>query len=280
MNTQNASTSALAGYRHRTAGRRHGPIIRLVSPSDLGQVLKPFVFLDLFESEPGRFGGFGMHPHSGIATLTWLFEGQATYDDSTGKSGLLPTGGVEWMRAGGGVWHTGGPAGSSTVRGVQLWVALPPELELTPALSMYLDPQQLPAIGPARLLLGDYQGQRSPIGHAAPVNYLGVRLRAGETWRYDKPAGHDLAWLAVSRGALDLPQPLAQGELAVLDAFDGPVEFRAGVDTDFVLGSAVLHPHALALGSYSVHTSAQALAQGEAGIRRIGIAMRREGRLG
>ena|SRR5947209_10787617 len=58
----------------RTRGSHHGPITRLMSPSDLGQVLKPFVFLDLFEMESASFPGFGLHPHSGIATVSYLFD--------------------------------------------------------------------------------------------------------------------------------------------------------------------------------------------------------------
>jgi redox-sensitive bicupin YhaK (pirin superfamily) len=46
-----------------------------MSPSDLGQSLKPFVFLDLFDTEGKSLSGFGLHPHSGIATLTYLLEG-------------------------------------------------------------------------------------------------------------------------------------------------------------------------------------------------------------
>ena len=60
---------------HRTHGQPHGPVTRLMSPSDLGQSLKPFVFLDLFDTEGGSFPGVGWHPHSGIATLTYLWEG-------------------------------------------------------------------------------------------------------------------------------------------------------------------------------------------------------------
>ena len=58
---------------HRTRGRRHGPVTRLMSPGDLGEVLKPFVFLDLFDTEATSLSGFGLHPHSGIATVTHLF---------------------------------------------------------------------------------------------------------------------------------------------------------------------------------------------------------------
>src|SRR5712671_7557374 len=93
---------------HRTHGQRHGPITRLMSPSDLGQTLKPFVFLDLFDSEGGSFSGFGLHPHSGITTLTYLLEGSVRYQDTTGATGILPQGAVEWFKAGRGAWHGGG----------------------------------------------------------------------------------------------------------------------------------------------------------------------------
>ncbi|WP_263468963.1 pirin family protein [Stenotrophomonas riyadhensis] len=58
---------------HRTRGRSHGPITRLVSPSDLGERLKPFVFLDLIDARDlsrSQAPALGLHPHSGIATLT------------------------------------------------------------------------------------------------------------------------------------------------------------------------------------------------------------------
>ena len=83
---------------HRTHGRRQGPITRLMSPSDLGQTLKPFVFLDLFDTERGSFSGVGWHPHSGIATLTYLWEGSVRYEDTTGAAGLLPAGGSNGSR--------------------------------------------------------------------------------------------------------------------------------------------------------------------------------------
>src|SRR5881392_10738 len=96
----------------RTRGRTHGPVTRLMSPSDLGELLKPFVFLDLAAFD-GRFAptpmGFGWHPHSGIATVTVMLEGAVRYAETTGKDGILTQGSIEWMRASNGVWHTGQP---------------------------------------------------------------------------------------------------------------------------------------------------------------------------
>lgn len=269
----------------RTRGSTHGPITRLVSPGDLGRLLKPFVFLDLFSTKHATFpGGFGMHPHSGIATLTYLLEGDANYEDTTGKQGVLPAGGVEWMRAGNGVWHTGSPAGDGAMLGFQLWVALPASEENAPAQSLYLAPSDIPQEGPARVLLGRYGAAQSAIPAPADMTYLAVQLKDGEGWRYLPPSGHTVTWLAVNAGSLDagdfdVRETLRAGELAVFEESDQTIDLVARGDTSFVLGSAVKHPHELVMGYYSVHTSEAALAQGEAEIQRIGARLRREGRL-
>jgi redox-sensitive bicupin YhaK (pirin superfamily) len=269
----------------RTRGSTHGPITRLVSPGDLGHRLKPFVFLDLFSTH-GMSGlpNFGMHPHSGIATLTFLMEGDVRYEDTTGKDGVLPAGGVEWMRAGNGVWHTGAPVGDGPMMGFQLWVALPALEENAPAQSIYLAPSQVPQEGSVRVLLGRYGTAQSMLPAPADMNYLAVQLKDGEHWRYQPPAGHTVAWLAISGGRLDAgnlgnDDRLHAGELAVFEESGQAIDLVARGDASFVLGSAVKHPHDLVMGYYSVHTSAATLAQGEAEIRRIGTRLRSEGRL-
>ena len=268
---------------HRTRGSSHGPITRLVSPSDLGEVLKPFIFLDRFESPAdGQAPRFGMHPHSGIATLTYLIEGSTHYEDTTGTEGargLLPQGGVEWMMAGGGVWHRGGPADHERVLGFQLWVAMPPALELAEAYSLYLDPAEVPQVGPARVLLGRYGGASCPIPAPSDMTYLGVHLKAGDTWNFELAPGHTVAWAAIGEGSLSAPDALRTGDLVVLSADAGSITFKAITDTAFVVGSAVPHAQPLHMGSYSVHTNAQALALGEAGIRNRAQLLREQKRL-
>ena len=75
---------------HRSRGRSHGFVTRLMSPGDLGRILKPFA-----------------HPRSGLATLTYVAEGSVSYEDTNGATGIPRVGGVLWMRAGKGVWHSG-----------------------------------------------------------------------------------------------------------------------------------------------------------------------------
>jgi redox-sensitive bicupin YhaK (pirin superfamily) len=275
LTTPAAPASATRAIVRRTRGVTHGPITRLMSPGDLGEALKPFIFLDLvnFDARHGQTR-FGMHPHSGIATLTFMAQGDVRYADSTGQAGVLPEGGVEWMQAGGGVWHTGEPVGDRPGQGFQLWVALPAALESAPAFSRYLAPAEVPQVGPARVLLGRHGAARSAVEAPSEMSYLSVTLAAGERWRYTPRAGHTVAWVAVASGRLRAGEPIAAGELVGFESSEADIDFVAETDSRFVLGSAVPHPHPLVMGSYSVHTSADALARGEAEIRRIGRSLR------
>jgi len=262
---------------HRTAGRSHGAITRLVSPGDVGQMIKPFVFLDHFKMEAGRGGKMGMHPHSGIATVTVIFDGAVAYSETTGSEGVLRTGGVEWMAAGNGVWHDGGPVEGQGVHGFQLWLALPEEDENGPSHSQYLSAEKVPSAGPARVIIGAYGGAVSPIKPRASINYLHVKLADGERWTYTPPAGHDVAWVSVGNGALQTGRTVIGREVVVFEEGQAAIEFVAEGETEFVLGSAVKHPYDLVTGYYSVHTNAAALAQGEKEIQRIGQQLRGAG---
>jgi redox-sensitive bicupin YhaK (pirin superfamily) len=262
----------------RTRGVTHGAITRLMSPSDFGEILKPFVFLDLFDHEGPPFNG-ALHPHSGIATLTYVAEGAVSYIDPDNVRGTLPAGGVEWMQAGRGMWHGGGLDKTGRTRGFQLWIALPPELELGPTISIYLTPEDVPQDGPARVLLGNHGAASNAIASPAPINYLAVRLKAGARWRYEPPTSHTVLWVAVASGVLSAPGELRHGDLAAFEPSSEAVEFEALTDTEFVLGSAAPHMHDLVLGYYSVHTSPDALRDGEAHIAAIRTRLVQEGRL-
>lgn len=261
---------------YRTRGHGRGGITRLMSPSDLGESLKPFVFLDIFNMERPMLdamragAGMSIHPHSGIATVTVLTEGRMKFDDPSSGTGTLSYGGVEWLRAGSGVWHGKEltPDSVPLVQGFQLWIALPPELENAAPESRYIESQGIPSAGPARVILGEHAGVRSPTPAPAGINYLLVTLKAGEAWTYQPPAGHAIGWLAVAKGSLQADTSVHAGDMVVFEDAEDAITVQAGPDGEavFVLASAIPHPHELHLGNYSVHTSAQAL---EAGERRI-----------
>src|SRR5687768_127814 len=200
---------------HKTRGYGHGAIVRLMSPSDLGKQLKPFVFLDLFEADMrGLAGSMPVHPHSGIATVTVFTEGDVTFDDPHAGHGTIRYGGVEWVRVGKGMWHGKelSAGASPMVQGFQLWIALPPDLETAEPEAQYVVSEQMPSSGPARLIVGSYAGAASPVRAPGGINYLLVTLKPGERWTYEPPVGHTIAWLAVGRGALNAAERVSNGE--------------------------------------------------------------------
>src|SRR5262245_3853557 len=245
-----------------------------MSPSDLGERLKPFVFLDLFEADMRALAGnMPVHPHSGIATVTVPTRGDVTFDDPIAGHGTIGYGGLEWARAGLGMWHGKElSAGSSPlVQGFQLWIALPPELERAEPEAQYVGTELVPSIGPARLLVGAYERAASPVQAPRGINYLLVTLNPGERWTYQPPVGHTVAWVAIADGALSGSERLSKGELVIFEPGEAAIAFEGakGNGATFVLGSAVPHPYELYLGAYSVHTSPDALAAGERNLRQL-----------
>ncbi len=186
MNTDTAvltpiaeTTLAPRRVAFRTTGSAHGSITRLASPSDIGELIKPFVFLDHAVVVPTGKPMFGMHPHSGLATLTTVLSGGISYADTTGKSGELPAGGLEWMKAGNGVWHDGNVLPGEAVRLFQLWVALPPSQENSPAESQYIAPAEVQRDGPVRVIIGRHGSATSDIRAPEGINYFHVRTERG-----------------------------------------------------------------------------------------------------
>jgi redox-sensitive bicupin YhaK (pirin superfamily) len=143
----------------------------------------------------------------------------------------------------------------------------------------YVEATLIPEIGPARLVLGKYQGRHSPIGAPEGVNYLMILLQPGEAFVYRPPPEHEVTWLALSRGNLVGAAQSGEGELLVFERGQGDVLLQAGPQgASLVLGSAKPHPYELHMGSYSVHTTAEALALGEARIKELRKRLVSEGR--
>jgi redox-sensitive bicupin YhaK (pirin superfamily) len=262
----------------KTRGQRHGFIRRLVSPGDLGERLKPFVFLDHVEGviEPGT--GFGWHPHSGIATLTYSLNSDAAYEDTTGQRGIIEATGLEWMRAGGGTWHQGfiHPRAPTTTA-FQLWIALPPGVEDGPSQGIYVAPGEVPQVRNVRVLLGSYEGHTNPIPSPSPIAYLDVVLGRGESFTYAPPPGHDVAWAFLYQGRAQVSGDDVERELVVFAEGDEPFTVHAVDDVRLLVGSAQKHPYPLVLGSHSVHTNAASLARGVARIREVGAQLHQRG---
>src|SRR5258708_23365462 len=104
---------------------------------------------------------------------------------------------------------------------------VPPEGDLAPAERIYQPAQAIRRIGPASVLLGKFGEVSSRLPAPSPVNYLAVRLKAGESWRYQPPADHAVCWIALSSGSLAVPEPVQAGELAAFEPSHEAIDFPA-----------------------------------------------------
>lgn len=120
-------------------------------------------------------------------------------------------------------------------------MALPPELELASAESLYFEAEAIMHDGPARILLGQYNGRTSPVPSPSSMTYLHVRLSDGQKWTYQPQADHDIAWLATNAGQLEIGNTLLERELAIFAEGHGAISITAHEEAEFVIGSAVKH---------------------------------------
>jgi redox-sensitive bicupin YhaK (pirin superfamily) len=169
--------------------------VRRVLPSALRQSVGPFLFFDHFgpiTAMPGDNHDVRPHPHIGLATVTYLFEGVMLHRDSTGAVQRIEPGAINWMTAGRGIVHserTPDELRTSVRRshGLQLWAALPiedediePSFAHTPAASI---PSIEQGAATVRVLIGAAFGLSSPVATRSPTLYLDIALRAGEALR-------------------------------------------------------------------------------------------------
>jgi redox-sensitive bicupin YhaK (pirin superfamily) len=168
-----------------------GFMVRRMLPVLQVRHVGPFVFFD--HIGPATFAaGKGMdvrpHPHIGLATVTWLFDGAIRHRDSLGRLADIRPGEVNWMTSGHGIVHSERTPpderdAGQKLHGIQVWVALPQaDAEVAPEFHHH-DRDALPRIRQpgveAVLIAGNAYGERSPVKVFAPMFFLEVRLEAG-----------------------------------------------------------------------------------------------------
>jgi redox-sensitive bicupin YhaK (pirin superfamily) len=168
-----------------------GFVVRRLLPAAQRRSVGPFIFFDHFgpvTEPPDANHDVRPHPHIGLATVTYLFEGAMMHRDSLGTEQLIEPGAINWMTAGRGIVHSERRPphlqGRSYVNhGLQLWTALPlPHEEDVPSFS-HTPAQAIPQLqmgdATVRVLIGEAFGARSPVPALSRTLYLDVRLPAG-----------------------------------------------------------------------------------------------------
>lgn len=262
---------------HRTTGKSHGPITNLINPRDIGELTKPFIFLDYVNAPKGP--GFGFHPHSGIATLTHPLTFDLEHSASSGQVDIVKKGGIEWVIAGKGIWHKARILNEMPAQGFQLWFSLPPSLEGADPKTQFITPEQVPNIGPVRVLLGQYKESKSPIDSPFEATLLFVQLKAGSTWEYAPSQNHLIAWAFLQKGELTVNGENVKEELIVFEEGNGLLKFQAINNCALLFGSAKKHEYPLVIGPHSIHTNIHSLGKSQQRIVEIGDQLKREGKL-
>jgi len=214
--------------------------------------LDPFLLLDFFESDnPDDYiAGFPSHPHRGFETVTYLLAGKVRHKDSTGHSGIIETGGIQWMTAGRGIIHSEMPEQEGgRLAGFQLWVNLPaadkmcqPAYHEYPVTKIPVETRANGAI--VRVITGNTSAQtRGPVsGAATDPLYLDVTLPAGCNLSEPVPANHAAFIFAIDGdvhlSGLSTDCSIAAKQLGVLEGGDH-IDLQAGeVDARFLLVAA------------------------------------------
>jgi redox-sensitive bicupin YhaK (pirin superfamily) len=160
-------------------------------PSFARRTVGPFVFMDHFGPitlEPGMNTDVRPHPHIGLATVTYLFDGAIMHRDSLGSVQRIAPGAINWMSAGRGIVHSERApedlrAVSHGLHGLQLWVGLPQSLEeSTPTFAHTPAAELAPFLhqgAEVSVLVGEAFGRTSPVKAASPTLFLTLRLKAG-----------------------------------------------------------------------------------------------------
>ena len=208
--------------------------VRRLLPYARRRHIGPFVFLDHMgpaQFPPGHGIDVRPHPHIGLATVTYLYEGAIAHRDSLGTERVIRPGDVNWMTAGRGIVHSERTPpelrqAGSPLHGLQLWVALPlgaedcePDFQHCPAATLPVFAQDQARI---RLIAGSLYGHQSPVRIASPLFYAEAQMAAGATLTLSDE--HLERALYVVSGEVEIDgQGLSAGQLAVLASGGSPV---------------------------------------------------------
>jgi redox-sensitive bicupin YhaK (pirin superfamily) len=217
-----------------------------ILPQVARRAVGPFVFFDHFgpaRFEPGfpRSADVRPHPHIGLSTVSYLFEGEITHRDSVGSDIAVRPGEMNWMTAGRGITHserfetlrrTGG-----TMHGIQAWVALPAEAEEIEPTFAHHGPEDLPTYEGgglwARLVAGEAFGAKAAVKTYSPMFYVHWRLDAGAKAQLGAEYPERAAFVA--RGKVELDgRAIPAGAMVILQAGQ-PAVFTALTDCELML---------------------------------------------
>jgi hypothetical protein len=250
--TEHGADAACVRTVHAAERDLGGFVVRRVLPQAKQRAVGPFVFFDHFGPvvvAPGQGMQVRPHPHIGLATVSYLFEGAVEHRDSVGSVQTIEPGAINWMTAGRGISHSERQPDALVgeglrTHGLQLWLALPKmHEEVEPAFHHHAA-DSLPSVEvgggvTARVLIGSAWGATSPVATFAPTLCLDVPLGARAS--FEVPADYAERGVYVVRGeVLCAGRPHASGDLRVVREGMTPTLTASSDAHVFVVGGAPL----------------------------------------
>jgi len=200
-------------------------VVRRLLPVAARRMVGPFIFFDHMgpaDFAPGHAVDVRPHPHIGLATITFLFEGQILHRDSVGSEQTIDPGDLNWMIAGSGIVHSERVTdkvrhNGQKLHGLQLWIALPADREEGPAEFFHHPASELPKGGEPgatwTLIAGSAFGRTSPAKTFSPMAYLEIKLEAGACFALPEGIREKAVYLVSGDIEIDC-NPIAPGEMA------------------------------------------------------------------
>ena len=223
-----------------------GFVVRRILPFHNRKMVGPFIFFDHFgpvDYAPGNGFDVRPHPHIGLATVTFLFEGAIRHKDNLGNDLVIRPGAVNWMTAGRGICHSERTPESErqsgqSMHGIQTWVALPKEHAETAPDFVHHPAETLPEFdlggARARVLAGTAFGHPSPVEFPWGIWYVGAEAERGADFSIGRAEAEERALYVASGSARIDEQVIEAGQMAILvPGTDVPVKVAAG--TRFML---------------------------------------------
>jgi len=237
----------------RPASLGNGFTVKRILPYRLRRMLGPFIFMDhggpvSFSPEQAPSMDVLPHPHIGLSTVSYLFDGQVTHRDSLGVQQIIRPGEVNWMTAGRGIAHSERFEDPATLAGgslemIQTWVALPEaDEESAPTFENY-QPDQLPVFTDTgvwlRLIAGDAFGLKNGVKTHSPLFYAHVVLQPGT--RFGLPVGFPERGAYVAKGSVEVNgRTYSAGQLLVFTRGIDPILVAKETCTLMLLGGEPL----------------------------------------
>ena len=212
-------------------------------PNRYADAVGPFVFLDHFGptrhavDESVQKNGNGAHPHRGIATLTYVLNGEEEHFDSKGNYGKINSGGVQWMKAGAGIVHDGNlnvdpQTNDRLTHGFQFWINLPAKNKTESPQHLAIQANEVPqkmlddGKGWIKVIVGEYEGLASKIPNYSKQFLYHIHLEAWKQFSIVTESGLEYAALLPLQNVVINDTEFEKGEFVEFDRSEGTIEIN------------------------------------------------------